>query len=95
MQDRIGPYQITRELGRGGKGEVCLARETRMDRDIAIKALPPELAVDPARLEHFEREARTLAGLSHPNAAGIRGVEEHDGARYPVVEFVEGAALCV
>ncbi len=93
MKDRIGPYQVTRELGRGGMGVVYLARDSRLDRDVAIKALPPELASDPARLERFEREAKTLAGLSHPNVAGIYGVEEQDGARYLVLEFVQGETL--
>jgi Tol biopolymer transport system component/predicted Ser/Thr protein kinase len=89
----IGPYTITRELGRGGMGVVYLATDTRLDRQVAIKALPVELASDPARLERFEREARTLASLSHANLAGIHGVEEQDGARYLVLEFVEGETL--
>jgi serine/threonine-protein kinase len=89
----IGPYVISRELGRGGMGVVYLARDTRLDRDVAIKALPAELASDPTRLERFEREARLLAGLSHPNIAGIFGVEERDGARYLVLEYVEGETL--
>ncbi len=93
MIDRIGPYQITRELGRGGMGVVYLATDTRLDRQVAIKALPPELASDPARLERFEREARTLAQLNHPNLAGIHGVEEQDGSRYLVLEYVEGQTL--
>ena len=70
----IGPYQVQQELGRGGMGVVYLATDTRLDRQVAIKALPAELASDPARLERFEREARTLAQLNHPNLAGIHGV---------------------
>jgi len=89
----IGPYIITRELGRGGMGVVYLGRDTRLDRDVAIKALPVELASDPARLERFEREAKTLAQLNHPNLAGIHGVEEQDGAKYLVLEYVEGETL--
>jgi Tol biopolymer transport system component len=89
----IGPYVISRELGRGGMGVVYLARDTRLDRDVAIKALPAELASDPVRLERFEREAKLLAGLSHPNIAGIFGVEERDGATYLVLEYVEGETL--
>ncbi len=93
MTDQIGPYSITRELGRGGMGVVYLARDTRLDREVAIKALPAELASDPARLERFEREAKTLAQLNHPNLAGIHGVEEQDGAKYLVLEYVEGETL--
>ncbi|MGP1273494.1 MAG: protein kinase domain-containing protein [Phycisphaerales bacterium] len=93
MIESLGPYQIQRELGRGGMGVVYLATDTRLDRQVAIKALPAELASDPARLERFEREARTLASLNHPNLAGIHGVEEQDGAKYLVLEFVEGETL--
>jgi serine/threonine-protein kinase len=93
MEQQIGPYQIQRELGRGGMGVVYLARDTRLDREVAIKALPVEMASDPVRLERFEREARTLAGLSHPNIAGIYGVEEQGDAKYLVLEFVEGESL--
>lgn len=88
MPERIGPYEILRELGRGGMGVVYLGRDTRLDRDVAIKALPKHLASDPARLERFEREAKMLAGSSHPNVAGIYGVEEQDGSKYLVLEFV-------
>ena len=70
MNDRIGPYQIIREIGRGGMGVVHLARDTRLDRDVAIKALPEDFAQHPARLERFEREAKALAALSHVNLAG-------------------------
>ncbi len=93
MIDRIGPFEIMKELGRGGMGIVYLARDTRLDRQVAIKALPDHLASDPVRLERFEREAKTLAGLSHVNVAGIYGVEDQDGARYLVLEFVEGETL--
>ncbi len=89
----ISHYTITRELGRGGMGVVYLARDTRLDRDVAIKSLPAELASDPARLERFEREAKTLAQLHHPNIAAIYGVEVQDGARYLVLEYVEGDTL--
>ena len=74
-------------------GVVYLATDTRLDRRVAIKALPAELASDPARLERFEREAKTLAQLNHPNLAGIHGVEEQDGSRYLVLEYVEGETL--
>jgi len=90
---RIGHYEVTREIGRGGMGVVYLGRDTRLDRDVAIKALPAELASNPACLERFEREAKTLAGLHHPNIAGIYGVEEQDGAKYLVLDYVEGETL--
>ena len=89
----IGPYTIDRELGRGGMGVVYLGHDTRLDRKVAVKALPEHLAQDPDRLARFEREAKTLASLNHPNVAGIHGVEEHDGHRYLVLEYVEGETL--
>ena len=90
---QIGAYTIDRELGRGGMGVVYLGRDTRLDRLVAIKALPEHLAQDPDRLNRFQREARTLASLSHPNVAGIFGVEEHEGAKYLILEYVEGETL--
>jgi len=93
MPTTIGRYSITRELGRGGMGVVYLGRDTRLDREVAIKALPEHLANDPDRLGRFEREARTLATLNHLNVAGIYGVEEQEGARYLVLEYVEGETL--
>jgi serine/threonine-protein kinase len=90
---RIGHHEVIRELGRGGMGVVYLGRDTRLDRNVAIKALPAELAADPARLDRFEREARILAQLNHPNVAGIHGVEEQEGQQYLVLEFVEGETL--
>ncbi|MHC5029122.1 MAG: protein kinase domain-containing protein, partial [Planctomycetota bacterium] len=89
----IGHYEVLGELGRGGMGIVYRARDPRLDRDVAIKALPEEVSSDPARLERFEREGRALAQLNHPNVAGIHGVEEHDGRKYLVLEYVEGETL--
>jgi tRNA A-37 threonylcarbamoyl transferase component Bud32/Tol biopolymer transport system component len=74
-------------------GEVFRARDTRLGRDVAIKSLPVEFAQDPERLARFEREARLLATLNHPNVAGIHGIEEAGGARYLVLEFVDGETL--
>ena len=74
-------------------GVVYRATDSRLGRTVAIKALPEHLADDPERLTRFEREARTLASLNHPNVAGIHGVEEHEGRRYLVLEFVEGETL--
>ena len=93
MQQTIGPYRVEGEIGRGGMGVVYRAFDPRLDRSVAIKALPEELASDPMRLERFEREARTLAQVSHPNIAGIHGVEEQNGKRYLVLEFVDGETL--
>ncbi|MFG0273840.1 MAG: protein kinase [Phycisphaerales bacterium] len=93
VPQKIGPYAVHAELGRGGMGVVYHAVDTRLDRAVAIKALPDHLADDPDRLARFEREARTLAALNHPNVAGIHGVEEADDRRYLVLELVEGETL--
>jgi Tol biopolymer transport system component len=90
---RLGPYDVIAPLGAGGMGEVHRARDSRLGRDVAIKALPAEFSQDPERLARFEREARLLASLSHPNIAGIHGLEEVAGARYLVLEFIEGETL--
>ncbi|HJW15311.1 MAG TPA: serine/threonine-protein kinase, partial [Thermoanaerobaculia bacterium] len=90
---RRGPYEILAPLGAGGMGEVYRARDTRLGRDVAIKALPAEFAADAERLARFQREARLLATLNHPSIAAIYGLEEADGARYLVLEIVEGESL--
>lgn len=90
---RIGPFKVERELGRGGMGVVYLAEDSRLGRNVAIKALPEHLAADPDRLSRFNREARTLASLNHPNVAQIFGVEEQEGRKYLVLEYVEGLTL--
>jgi eukaryotic-like serine/threonine-protein kinase len=90
---RLGPYEILAPLGAGGMGEVFRARDTRLDRDVAVKALPEVFATDPERLARFEREAKLLASLSHPNIAGIYGLEESGTERYLVLEFVDGETL--
>src|SRR5512136_2412602 len=90
---RLGPYEIVGPLGAGGMGEVYRARDTRLGRDVAIKALPEAFAQDAERLARFEREAKLLASLSHPNIAAIHGLEEVEGRRYLVLEFVDGATL--
>ncbi|MBS0192284.1 MAG: protein kinase [Phycisphaerales bacterium] len=89
----IGPFQILRELGRGGMGVVYLATDTRLDRQVAIKALPADLAADPDRLARFQREAKVLASLNHPNVGGIHGLEQADGHQYLVLEYIEGETL--
>lgn len=89
----VGPYTVSRELGRGGMGVVYLAQDTRLGRQVAIKALPEHLAADPDRLARFQREARVLASLNHPNIAGIHGLEEAGGQHFLVLEYVEGESL--
>jgi serine/threonine-protein kinase len=86
---RLGPYEILASLGAGGMGEVYRARDTKLDREVAIKILPDAVASDPDRLTRFEREAKLLAVLNHPNIAQIYGVEE----RALVMELVEGETL--
>ena len=90
---RIGPYEILQFVGAGGMGQVYRARDTRLNRDVALKLLPdvPQFDVDP--LARFRREAQVLASLNHPNIATVHGFEEADGTRAMVMEFVEGRTL--
>ncbi len=90
---RLGVYQITAPLGKGGMGEVYRARDTRLGRDVAIKILPRAFTSDPDRLARFEREARVLASLNHPNIATIHGIEDADGIRALVMELIDGETL--
>ena len=90
---RLGVYQVQGMLGAGGMGEVYRARDTRLGRDVAIKILPRLFTSDPERLARFEREARLLAALNHPNIATIHGIEDADGVRALVLELVEGETL--
>jgi len=90
---QLGIYTIVSPLGSGGMGEVYLARDTRLARDVALKALPAEFARDPDRLARFRREAQTLAGLNHPNIATIYGLEEAGDTPHLVLELVEGESL--
>lgn len=91
---RIGPYEIIAPIGEGGMGEVYRARDSRLGRDVAIKALPDSVAHDPETLERFEREARMLAAVSHSGIAGIHGLEEgDDGRRFLILELVSGPTL--
>jgi serine/threonine-protein kinase len=92
---RLASYEILSPLGAGGMGEVYRARDTRLGRDVAIKALPAAFALDPERLARFRREAQTLAGLNHPNIASIYGLEEVGAAPHLVLELVEGESLAV
>lgn len=90
---RRGVYEITARIGAGGMGEVYRARDTKLDRDVALKILPDAFATDPERLARFEREAKTLAALNHPHIAHIHGLDESDGVRALVLEFVDGPTL--
>ena len=90
---RIGSYEIRSLLGVGGMGEVYRARDTKLERDVAIKILPSAFAADPERLARFEREARLLASLNHPHIGAIYGFEECDGCPGLVLELVEGETL--
>ena len=90
---RLGPYVVTEALGAGGMGEVYRARDTRLERDVAIKILPAPLAQDTDRRARFEREARAVAALSHPNILAIHDVGLHEGTTYAVTELLEGETL--
>jgi eukaryotic-like serine/threonine-protein kinase len=90
---RLGPYEIQAAIGAGGMGEVYKARDTRLDRSVAIKVLPPEFSADPDRRARFEREAKTIAGLSHPHICTLHDVGEHDGSTYLVMEHLQGETL--
>jgi serine/threonine protein kinase len=90
---RIGPYGISSQLGAGGMGVVYRARDTKLNRDVALKVLPELFASDPERLARFQREAQVLASLNHPNIAAIYGLEEAQGVKALVLEFVEGPTL--
>jgi serine/threonine protein kinase len=90
---RLGPYEIIASLGAGGMGEVYRARDTRLDRDIAIKILPARLSGDPAALARFEREAKSVAALSHPSILAIFDVGTADGVSYAVMELLTGETL--
>ena len=90
---RLGVYEIIAPLGAGGMGEVYRARDTRLKREVAIKVLPEDVASSPDRLARFEQEARTVAGLNHPNIVTLYSVEEIDGTRFITMELVEGQNL--
>src|SRR6266699_8360 len=89
----IAHYRIQAKIGADGMGEVYRATDTRLHRDVAIKVLPEALACDASRMARFEREAKVLASLNHPNIASIYGLEESNGARALVMELVEGLTL--
>ena len=89
----LGPYRVTAKIGEGGMGEVYQARDTKLDRDVALKVLPEAFTSDPDRLARFEREAKVLASLNHPNIGSIYGLEEAEGVKALVLELIEGPTL--
>src|SRR5438105_1011968 len=90
---KIGVYEIRSPLGEGGMGVVFRARDTKLDRDVAIKALPAALSEDLDHISRFQREAQVLASLNHPNIAHIYGLEDSDGTQCIVMELVDGETL--
>jgi serine/threonine protein kinase len=90
---KLGAYEVVGALGAGGMGEVYRARDTKLNRDVALKVLPEVFAKDDERTARFQREAQVLASLNHPNIAAIYGLEESGGVRALVMELVEGPTL--
>jgi serine/threonine protein kinase len=91
--NRVGPYEVTGILGAGGMGEVYKARDPRLDRIVAIKVLPEHVASDPVLKQRFEREAKTLAALSHPHICPVFDVGQQNGIDFLVMEYLEGETL--
>ena len=89
----LSHFSVETKLGEGGMGEVYLAKDSKLDRKVAIKVLPEMVATSPERLGRFEREAKALAALNHPNTAGIHQVEHVDGVHFLVMELAEGQTL--
>src|SRR2546428_452448 len=90
---RLGPYEIQSALGAGGMGEVYKARDTRLDRTVAIKILPASLAADPQFRERFDREARAISQLTHPHICVLHDIGHQDGTDFLVLEYLEGETL--
>src|SRR5438105_7103493 len=90
---RLGPYEVLSPLGAGGMGEVYKAKDTRLDRLVALKVLPGSVALQPEQRQRFEREARAITSLSHPNICVLHDVGNQDGIDYLVMELLDGEAL--
>src|SRR5689334_25342389 len=90
---RLGTYEIIGPLGAGGMGEVYRAKDLRLGREVAIKVLPSEVASSPEQLARFEREARTVAALNHPNIVTLHSLEDEGGIRFLTMELIEGQSL--
>src|ERR1700691_4793907 len=90
---KLGPYEILAPIGAGGMGEVYRAKDTKLQREVALKVLPDSFASDPERMARFQREAEVLASLNHPNIAQIYGIAESENVRALVMELVPGETL--
>src|SRR5262252_6220392 len=90
---KLGPYEIVSPLGAGGMGEVYRAKDTRLERAVAVKILPEQLSKDPVRKQRFEREAKTISSLNHPNICTLHDIGSQNGVDYLVMECVEGETL--
>src|SRR3989454_12695293 len=90
---RLGPYEVLSPLGAGGMGEVYKAKDTRLERTVAIKVLPPHLSSSEEVRQRFEREAKTISQLSHPHICALYDVGNQDGVEYLVMEYLEGETL--
>src|SRR5215469_4874499 len=90
---KLGPYEIVSVVGAGGMGEVYRAKDTRLDRSVAIKVLPSQLASDPEKRQRFEREARSISTLSHPHICTLHDIGHQEGVHYLVLEYLEGETL--
>jgi serine/threonine protein kinase len=90
---KLGPYEVMAPLGSGGMGEVYRARDTRLDRTVAIKVLPEHLAGSPDLQQRFEREARAVSAINHPHICALYDIGHQDGIDYLVLEYLEGESL--